>query len=816
MKKAKASGSLRGGRRSGLGCGVEELERRDCPASLSIANVTLLEGTDASPLARFRVSLSQPSSTRVLVNWGTADGSATVADNDYQSASGTIFFSPGQISKTVTVSIRGDSKIESDELFSVRLSRAVGATIRGATGTATIRNDDVSQPVIPTLSVSDTQLPERNGGRSDARFTITLSEAITKPVTVQCSTANGTATTAGGDYVATAWRVTFAPGETEKTFSVSVLGDTRIELDETFSLVLSNPRNATIAKATGTAIIRNDDFAPPAPVVVSILGSSVIEGNGPPGVAVFAAFNITLSRVAESVVTVDYKTYDGSATTIDNDYLATIGTMTFAIGETTKMVVVPVIGDTKPERDETFSLGIVSAAGALFDRTPARATLIDDDTLPEVRVAGVALPEGNAGLSTASFVITLNRSWEQPVVVTYSTRDGSATATDSDYLPALGTVTFAPGEYEKTVGVSVIGDTRAEIDERFFIDLSSAINATIAEGTGTVIIQNDDSGEVPGFQITVDYSGTVRQSIKDACDWAAQRWSQVITGDLPGVWDAQRGVFVDDLRITVQEGLLGGGDGPGGALANAGPDAFRAGATGLPWAASAGIDPFDASDSQLRNIVLHEFGHALGFGIAGGGSPIFYSQHVFGDGFVGTNALREYRSLFGNAAASVPLETGGGAGTVGAHWRESVFTTELMTGYSEARGVAMPLSRITVGAMQDMGYSVNYAAADAFAASGRSSTNGQQSRALGGASPPVQSARKAATLLNGSTIERRRLSLEATRQPILAYLAPLMESPQRSSASTPKDRIFSGFAARVAGATAEPLSTLAWRALRPA
>jgi len=446
-------------------------------------------------------------------------------------------------------------------------------------------------------------------------------------------------------------------------------------------------------------------------------------------------------------VTVDYKTYDGSATTNDNDYLAPTGTMTFDIGETTKMVVVPVIGDTKPERDETFSLGPVSAAGALFDRTPARATLIDDDTLPEVRVAGVALTEGNAGLSTAAFVITLNHSWKQPVVVTYATRDGSATAADSDSMTALS---------------------------------------------------------------------TVRQSIQDACDYAAQRWSQVITGDLPAVWDAQRGVFLDDLRITVQEGLLGGGDGPGGALENAGPDEFRAGTTGLPWAASAGIDPFDASDSQLRNIVLHEFGHALGFGIAGGGSPIFYSQHVFGDGFVGTNALREYRSLFGNAAASVPLETGGGAGTAGAHWRESVLTTELMTGYSEARGVAMPLSRITVGAMQDMGYSVNYAAADAFAASGRSSTNGQQSRALGGASPPVQSARKAATLLNGSTIERRRLSLEATRQPILAYLAPLMESPQRSSASTPKDRIFSGFAARVAGATAEPLSTLAWRALRPA
>jgi hypothetical protein len=279
--------------------------------------------------------------------------------------------------------------------------------------------------------------------------------------------------------------------------------------------------------------------------------------------------------------------------------------------------------------------------------------------------------------------------------------------------------------------------------------LSSPTNATIARGAGTAQIINDDSGEVPGFQITVDYLGTVRQSIRDACDWAAQRWSQVIVGDLPGVQDPNSSAFIDDLRITVQEGLLGGStNSPGGALANAGPVEFRSGSTGLPWDAVAGIDPFDASDPQLRNIVLHEFGHALGFGISGGGVT-FYSQFVVGSGFTGPNAVREYRSLFGNSATSVPLETGGGGGTAGAHWSESVFRTELMTGYSEAAGVPMPLSRLTVAAMQDMGYTVNYAAADAFSrpsqtagnaaassASGSSTTNPLQRPARGG-SPPT-------------------------------------------------------------------------------
>lgn len=804
-------------RRGVLGCGLEELERRDCPAALSITDVALSEGTNSSPIARFTVSLSGRATTPVTVNWTTVDGTATVADNDFLASSGTIVFARGQTSKTVGVYIRGDGTPESDESFSISLSNAVGSTISKATGTATIRNDDVLQPVVPSLSVSDTDLPERNGGRSDARFTVKLSEPTNVPVTVNCATANGTATVAGSDYVAAAWRLTFAPGETEKTLSVGVLGDTRIELDETFRLVLSSPSGATLEKATGTATIRNDDISPPAPVLVSVLGSSVIEeGNGDPGAPVFAEFTVKLSRIAESVVTVAYKTNDGSATTIDNDYVSTSGNFVFAIGETTKTVLVPIVGDIKPERDETFSLVLVSASGAVLDRTPARAILIDDDTLPEIGVQGVSLTEGNTGTSVATFIIALNSSWDEPVVVTYATRDGSATAADSDYTPSQGTVTFAPGEIQKTVTVSVIGDTRAEIDETFFLDLASANNATIAEATGTAIIRNDDSGEVPGFQITVDYSGTVRQSIQDACDWAAARWSQVITGDLPNVWDSQRGVFVDDLRITVQEGLLGGGDAPGGALANAGPDEFRPGTTGLPWSASAGIDPYDASNLQLRNIVLHEFGHALGFGISGAGAPTFYSRFVVGDGFTGTNALREYRSRFGNTDASVPLETGGGPGTAGAHWRETVFRTEVMTGYSEAAGVAMQLSAITAGAMQDIGYQVNYLAADTYVAPLRSSFSAQQSSALSGAMAPQQSARKAALMVNGLTVGGKSLALDAATQPGPATSAYPVESVERATAKTARERMFVVLAAGQGRVSDQPLSARAWRALTPA
>ena len=83
--------------------------------------------------------------------------------------------------------------------------------------------------------------------------------------------------------------------------------------------------------------------------------------------------------------------------------------------------------------------------------------------------------------------------------------------------------------------------------------------------------------------------------------------------------------------------------------------------------------------------------------------------------YTGAHALAEYRALTGNSSASsVPLESGGGAGTRDAHWSEAVFNAELMTGFAEGAGVPMPLSRLTAAAMWDLGYLVNLAAADAY------------------------------------------------------------------------------------------------------
>ena len=108
-------------------------------------------------------------------------------------------------------------------------------------------------------------------------------------------------------------------------------------------------------------------------------------------------------------------------------------------------------------------------------------------------------------------------------------------------------------------------------------------------------------------------------------------------------------------------------------------------------------------------------GHVLGFGTLWTDFGLLQGARSDNPVYVGANALREYRSIFGvPTATGVPVENTGGPGTADGHWRNSVFMTELMSGYAEDSGTGSPISRVTVGQFQDLGYQVNYSRADAF------------------------------------------------------------------------------------------------------
>jgi M6 family metalloprotease-like protein len=227
-------------------------------STLTIDDVSVTEGSGGTTNATFTVTLSPTSGEQVTVDWATANGTATGGGVpgpgvDYYTGSGTLTFEAGQATRTIDVTIVGDTAGEPNETFYVNLSGATNAGIGDDQGVGTILDDE-----LPSLSVSDVLLMEGNGALSYAAFTVSLSRAAAETVTVICVAVEGTAS-GQSDFLRIAGVLGFAPGETTKTVGVYVLGDLVSEEAETFFLSLSDATNATIADAEGTATILDDD-----------------------------------------------------------------------------------------------------------------------------------------------------------------------------------------------------------------------------------------------------------------------------------------------------------------------------------------------------------------------------------------------------------------------------------------------------------------------------------------------------------------------------------------------------------------------------
>jgi hypothetical protein len=363
----------------------------DALPSVSINDVTVGEGNIGTATASFTVSLSHPSGASVTANYATANGSAQ-AGSDYDAASGTLTFAPGDVTKTVDVTINGDGVSEGDENFTIALSNWQGAALADGSGRGTIVDDEGA----PAISVDDVTLDEGDSGTKTATFTVTLSHLSVLPVTVDYATEEASAS-APGDFTATGSTLSFGGADTTKTIDVTVEGDELDEPNEVFRLNLSNPSNAVLADGVGSGSISDDDPQPS----VSIDNVSVTEGNSG---TKSASFQITLSRASGRSVTVTYETANQSAVA-PADYAAKSATTTLSPGDTGNTIDVTVVGDTAYEQDETFdlnisavthsSLGDAHGVGTIAndgDRNPSRTTVRKAIRRGQIRVNGVVSP----------------------------------------------------------------------------------------------------------------------------------------------------------------------------------------------------------------------------------------------------------------------------------------------------------------------------------------------------------------------------------------------------------------------------------------
>src|SRR5439155_17400179 len=239
--------------------------------------------------------------------------------------------------------------------------------------------------------------------------------------------------------------------------------DSLDELNETFTVNLSNPANATLATATGTCTITDDDLPPT--VTLGLSGSPMAEAGG------VATVTATLSAVSGQTVTVNL-VLSGTAT-ITNDYLPSATSIVIPPGSTTGSMTLTAVQDSLDEDNETILVDISSVTnGTESGSQQVTAIITDDDPTPTVSFA-VDSSSGLENVSPVILPVSLSAASGRTVTVSYSVNGGTATGGGIDYTLAGGTLTFAPGVTTQNISLAVVNDVLDENDETVAIALSA-------------------------------------------------------------------------------------------------------------------------------------------------------------------------------------------------------------------------------------------------------------------------------------------------------------------------------------------------------
>jgi len=341
---------------------------------------TVFEGGTLS----VKVSRTGDASGTASVDFATGDGTA-IAGTDYTAASGTLTFAPGELSKNITIRSTNDALFENaNETLTLTLSNPTGAIITAGAMTITIQDDDFKPAIF--VDTNTTRIPEGDSGNSNGAITIRLSNPTVQVVTFDYATSNRTAT-AGSDYVAASGSVTIPAGSSSVTINIPIIGDTTIEPDETFVLMLSNATNVNfVSNPEATVTIANDD----ATVQFNNASYTINEGLG--------AVVVTVTRVGDTskTATVLFSTGDTaglqSCTVVNGkasercDYATTVSRLQFGFGQTFKAITIPIVDDALVEGDETLTVNLSGPDGALLGATStATLTITDDELTPAVQ-----------------------------------------------------------------------------------------------------------------------------------------------------------------------------------------------------------------------------------------------------------------------------------------------------------------------------------------------------------------------------------------------------------------------------------------------
>jgi hypothetical protein len=344
--------------------------------------------------------------------------------------------------------------------------------------------------------------------------------------------------------------------------------------------------------------IKTNDAAftgsPPQPPELRIGDVSANEGN-----SATSAVTLTLSLTspATTATTIGYKTIAGNATSGSDFTGVTSGTATIAAGATSALITVYVIGDTTFEPNETFTVQVTSASGLNLADGFATVSIVNDDLQPKLSAGSATVTEGNSGTATLNIPVTLSNASSSTITVVVTTVAGTAKA-PGDFISTTATLTFAPGATTANFSVPIVGDTVAEPTETFTLVLSSPTGATIATGTGTVMIIDNDGA------LFAAETAPARAATGPALSESALAPVVVLAKSL---WRAALpGADFGGITFTI-------GDLAGDLLGFTLGKSITIDPTAAGWGWSVTSPGSAASRMDLLSVVLHELGLALGF-----------------------------------------------------------------------------------------------------------------------------------------------------------------------------------------------------------
>ena len=451
----------------------------DPTPEVCINSVTVDEGDG---IATLTLSLNSNSCLPVTVDYSTSDINA-VAGADYTAVTTSTTIPANTLVWTIDIPILEDLLDEVNETFNVNLTGATNGTIGAAcTGTVTITDNDVA----PCISINDVTVDESAGTVS---LTVTLDAISGQQVGFEYDV-NDISTTSGSDYTAVGTTTSFiAIGDIDTTIVININEDLLDEIDETLSVDLSSPTNATICDSQGIVTITDNDATP----CLSINDVIVDEADGT------ATFTVSLNTLSGQDVSVEYQLNDISANN-PNDYSenSPVSPQLVLIpeGSLTGTITINIVDDLLNEIDEQFEVELLNPFAATLCNTTAVATITDNDAAPCLSINDVTVNEADG---TATFTVSLDAPSGQTVNVDY---DLNLVSTESvDQSLTSGTLTFVSGVLNQTIVVTINEDLLDEIDESYQVVLSNSINATLCGsgiGTGTII----DNDATPCVSIT--------------------------------------------------------------------------------------------------------------------------------------------------------------------------------------------------------------------------------------------------------------------------------------------------------------------------